>query len=276
MLSPVDTLARLPGVVCETRLPNLEPRPLRLDVAAFVGLAERGPLDVPVLIEDISQYRLIFGGDLPLARLEGRPLFAHLPPSVAAFFENGGRRCYVVRVAGAGRRANQFQVPGLLQDAGGGDWRPVVAPAAWAGRWSDLVSLAASLRLQPLQIRVDAPPLEIAGSALAAGSFLLPLRLPKPTALQPGDLLRLQLERMNGSFVPSMSEYFHFYGLDEKKLAYAKKDALVMHPGPMNRGVEIDSTVADGASSLIREQVEMGVAVRMAVLEALSRNLPNA
>jgi len=89
-------------------------------------------------------------------------------------------------------------------------------------------------------------------------------------------MLRLQLERMNGSFVPSMSEYFHFYGLDEKKLAYAKKDALVMHPGPMNRGVEIDSIVADGARSLIREQVEMGVAVRMAVLEALSRNLPNA
>ena len=89
-------------------------------------------------------------------------------------------------------------------------------------------------------------------------------------------MLRLQLERMNGSFVPSLSEYFHFYGLDEKKLAYAKKDALVMHPGPMNRGVEIDSIVADGARSLIREQVEMGVAVRMAVLEALSRNLPNA
>jgi aspartate carbamoyltransferase catalytic subunit len=89
-------------------------------------------------------------------------------------------------------------------------------------------------------------------------------------------MLRLQLERMHGSFVPSMSEYFHFYGLDDKKLAYAKPDALVMHPGPMNRGVEIDSTVADGAKSLIREQVEMGVAVRMAVLEALSHNLPNA
>ena len=88
-------------------------------------------------------------------------------------------------------------------------------------------------------------------------------------------MLRLQRERMNGSYVPSMSEYFHYYGLDEKKLAYAKPDALVMHPGPMNRGVEIDTAVADGAQSLIREQVEMGVAVRMAVLEALSRNLPN-
>jgi len=89
-------------------------------------------------------------------------------------------------------------------------------------------------------------------------------------------MLRLQRERMNGSFVPSTQEYFHYYGLDQKKLAYAKPDALVMHPGPMNRGVEIDSAVADGANSLIREQVEMGVAVRMAVLEALSRNLPNA
>jgi aspartate carbamoyltransferase catalytic subunit len=89
-------------------------------------------------------------------------------------------------------------------------------------------------------------------------------------------MLRLQRERMNGSFVPSSQEYFHYYGLDQKKLAYAKPDALVMHPGPMNRGVEIDSIVADGAQSLIREQVEMGVAVRMAVLEALARNLPNA
>jgi aspartate carbamoyltransferase catalytic subunit len=89
-------------------------------------------------------------------------------------------------------------------------------------------------------------------------------------------MLRLQRERMNGSFVPSVPEYFHYFGLDQKKLAYAKPDALVMHPGPMNRGIEIDSAVADGAQSLIREQVEMGVAVRMAVLEALSRNLPNA
>jgi aspartate carbamoyltransferase catalytic subunit len=89
-------------------------------------------------------------------------------------------------------------------------------------------------------------------------------------------MLRLQRERMNGSFVPSGQEYFQYFGLDERKLSFAKPDALVMHPGPMNRGVEIDSSVADGAQSLIREQVEMGVAVRMAVLEALSRNLPNA
>ncbi len=89
-------------------------------------------------------------------------------------------------------------------------------------------------------------------------------------------MLRLQRERMEGSFVPSVREYFHFFGLDEAKLAWAKPDALVMHPGPMNRGVEIDSAVADGKRSLIGEQVEMGVAVRMAVLEALAAHLPNA
>ena len=89
-------------------------------------------------------------------------------------------------------------------------------------------------------------------------------------------MLRLQLERMTGSYVPSQREYFHFYGLDYAKLAVAKPDALVMHPGPMNRGVEIDSAVADDINrSVIREQVEMGVAVRMAVLDALARNLPN-
>ncbi|MDE1174524.1 MAG: aspartate carbamoyltransferase catalytic subunit [Parvibaculaceae bacterium] len=90
-------------------------------------------------------------------------------------------------------------------------------------------------------------------------------------------MLRLQLERMTGgSYVPSQREYFHYYGLDYEKLACAKPGALVMHPGPMNRGVEIDSAVADDVvRSLIQEQVEMGVAVRMAVLDALSRNLPN-
>jgi aspartate carbamoyltransferase catalytic subunit len=89
-------------------------------------------------------------------------------------------------------------------------------------------------------------------------------------------MLRLQAERMNGAFLPSPREYFHFFGLDQEKLALAKPDALVMHPGPMNRGVEISSLVADHARSLIREQVEMGVAVRMAVLEALSHHLPNS
>ena len=89
-------------------------------------------------------------------------------------------------------------------------------------------------------------------------------------------MLRLQTERMRGSFVPSVREYFHFYGLDEEKLAVAKENALIMHPGPMNRGVEIDSALADDITrAVILDQVEMGVAVRQACLEILSRALPD-
>ncbi|MBW3098919.1 aspartate carbamoyltransferase catalytic subunit [Pseudohoeflea coraliihabitans] len=82
-------------------------------------------------------------------------------------------------------------------------------------------------------------------------------------------MLRLQRERMEGAFVPSVREYFRHYGLDAAKLALARPDALVMHPGPMNRGVEIASDIADGPQSVIESQVEMGVAVRMAVMETL-------
>lgn len=89
-------------------------------------------------------------------------------------------------------------------------------------------------------------------------------------------MLRLQKERMSGSFIPSTREYFHFFGLDHEKISYAKPDVLIMHPGPMNRGVEIDATLADDPRSVIREQVEMGVAVRMAILEALSQHLPKS
>lgn len=87
-------------------------------------------------------------------------------------------------------------------------------------------------------------------------------------------MLRLQLERMSGAFIPSTREYFRFFGLDREKLSCAKPRAIVMHPGPMNRGVEIDSAIADDVEvSVIRDQVEMGVAIRMAALDALARGL---
>ena len=89
-------------------------------------------------------------------------------------------------------------------------------------------------------------------------------------------MLRLQTERMQGSFLPSVREYFHFYGLTQEKLKVARPDATIMHPGPMNRGVEIDGIVADDIDrSAILDQVEMGVAVRMAVLDQLTRHLHN-
>ena len=83
-------------------------------------------------------------------------------------------------------------------------------------------------------------------------------------------MLRLQNERMLSSYIPSAREYFQYYGLDEDKLSYASKNAIVMHHGPMNRGVEIDTSVADNVQSVIKDQVEMGVAARMAVLETLA------
>ncbi len=87
-------------------------------------------------------------------------------------------------------------------------------------------------------------------------------------------MLRLQKERMDGGFIPSEREYYHRWGLDAEKLAHAKPDAIVMHPGPMNRGVEIDGTIADDINrSVIQSQVEMGVAVRMAAMDLLARNL---
>ena len=79
-------------------------------------------------------------------------------------------------------------------------------------------------------------------------------------------MLRLQKERMEGALLPSESEYFRLYGLTEQRLTVAKPDVIVMHPGPINRGVEMDSAVADGSNSVVLQQVSNGVAIRMAVM----------
>ena len=117
--------------------------------------------------------------------------------------------------------------------------------------------------------------LVVNGRASVPFASMWPPSVPLVSNSKARPVLRL-LERMHGSFVPSTREYFHFFGLDYDKLKLAKPDALIMHPGPMNRGVEIGSEVADDIDrSLIRQQVEMGVAVRMACLEILSRDLGN-
>tara|TARA_B100000427_G_scaffold267570_1_gene233284 strand:- start:129 stop:515 length:387 start_codon:yes stop_codon:yes gene_type:complete len=87
-------------------------------------------------------------------------------------------------------------------------------------------------------------------------------------------MLRLQNERMQGSFLPSAREYYEYFGLTPDKLKFAKKDALIMHPGPMNRGIEIDTNLADDINrSVIKEQVELGVAVRMACLKIFCKKI---
>ncbi len=124
------------------------------------------------------------------------------------------------------------------------------------------------------RVRIVGPPTLIPAEAAALG---VEVHHAMKTGLKDADvvmMLRLQKERMTGGLVPSAREFFRFYGLDAEKLAHAKPDAIVMHPGPMNRGVEIDSAIADDpVRSVIGEQVEMGVAVRMAVLDVLARGL---
>ncbi|WP_075595629.1 aspartate carbamoyltransferase catalytic subunit [Novacetimonas hansenii] len=120
-------------------------------------------------------------------------------------------------------------------------------------------------------VRVVGPPTLVPGAIAALG---VSIHYTMEEGLRDADvvmMLRVQRERMKGGQVPSPREYFRYFGLDNKRLALARPGALVMHPGPMNRGVEIDSRVADSEQSVIREQVEMGVAVRMAVLDLLSR-----
>ncbi|MDO9501879.1 aspartate carbamoyltransferase catalytic subunit [Falsiroseomonas sp.] len=123
------------------------------------------------------------------------------------------------------------------------------------------------------RVRIVGPPTLIPSEAARLG---VEVHHSMKTGLADADvvmMLRLQKERMTSGLVPSSREFFRFYGLDAEKLAYAKPDAIVMHPGPMNRGVEIDSAIADDpVRSVIGEQVEMGVACRMAVLDVLARN----
>ncbi|SFK38832.1 aspartate carbamoyltransferase catalytic subunit [Falsiroseomonas stagni] len=124
------------------------------------------------------------------------------------------------------------------------------------------------------RVRIVGPPTLIPAEAAALG---VEVHHSMKTGLADADvvmMLRLQKERMTNGLVPSAREFFRFYGLDAEKLAHAKPDSIVMHPGPMNRGVEIDSAIADDpVRSVIGEQVEMGVAVRMAVLDVLARGL---
>lgn len=126
------------------------------------------------------------------------------------------------------------------------------------------------LNMLGAQVRLIGPPTLVPASAERWGAKIFHDMREGLKGADVVMMLRVQRERMAGGFFPSAREYFWFYGLDEDKLALAKPGALVMHPGPMNRGVEIDSSVADDPDvSLIETQVRNGVAVRMAVLEAL-------
>ncbi len=132
-------------------------------------------------------------------------------------------------------------------------------------------SNVALLQMMGARVRLIGPPTLVPGDADRWGCEVFHDMKEGLKGVDVVMMLRLQLERMAGALIPSTREYFRFWGLDREKLAWAAPNARVMHPGPMNRGVEIDSDVADDLSvSLIQDQVEMGVAARMAVLAALA------
>ena len=178
-----------PGVYFAPPEPRVESGLPPLDVAAFVGFAERGPLHWPVALEDLATYREIFGGDLAVARdARGRALRAHLPRCVEAFFANGGRRCYVARVAGPSARRAEFSLPGLAALEAGRAARPTRLAAAWPGSWANTLGLACRLLAMPLpakQFSVENSDTGIPALAWDSGGA--------PKALEAGDLLRVTL-----------------------------------------------------------------------------------
>jgi hypothetical protein len=155
-----------------------------LDVAAFVGFAERGPLDTPVAITDLNTYRAVFGGEMAVAREPGgNSVYAVLPRVVADFFGNGGRRCYVTRVAGKKASATMFRMPGLIALKSGSAMPKLVSiRASSAGRWSEQMRLGARLQSTPLPVSLF---------SLTGDGQLSWLTGSAPEAIQPGDILRL-------------------------------------------------------------------------------------
>jgi hypothetical protein len=182
-LTAARTTRRLPGFRFEAQTPPLAEVLPRMDVAVFVGFAASGPLHQPVAVEDAAQFAAVFGEDAPLVwdRARGETVYAYLAPAVRAFFRNGGRRCWVVRVAGRAR-ANYFPVSGLARVRANGQLAPALAQARSEGSWSDSLRADAALLSRPL----------IVSAFDSAAQFDVELRAPGETVA--GDVLRLTFE----------------------------------------------------------------------------------
>lgn len=177
---------RTPGLYFEAHVPDPPEVLPRLDIAAFVGFAASGPLDVPVAVEDAARFEEIFGADLMLGTASQAPR-AQLAPAVRAFFRNGGRRCWVVRVAGK-PVANTFVLPGILavrRTASAVEWAPAIATARSEGSWSDSITVNTTLLVNP-------QPRHAVENRVATKSFSV--ALDSGTApIRAGDLLRIDV-----------------------------------------------------------------------------------
>jgi hypothetical protein len=179
---------RLPGVVLETQPPPSRRVLPRMDVAAFVGFAAAGPVGVPVVVDDPARFAAVFGEDAPLAwdGALGQPTMAQLAPAVRAFFRNGGRRAWVVRVA-AGAETSVLPVPGLVQRDAGGAPAFAALCARSPGSWADQLRVGAALASLPcslLQVTAGDTQLQVeAGAAAVVAGDLLRVRTGPHTAL---------------------------------------------------------------------------------------------
>jgi hypothetical protein len=183
-----NTRARLPGFSFTAQPPPLPEVLPRMDVAIFVGFAASGPLNLPIAVEDATQFAAIFGEDAPLAwdTERGEQSYAYLAPAVRAFFRNGSRRCWVVRVAGEGAATNEFPIPGMLRLDAAGALAPAFAQARSAGSWSDALRVSATLLSRRL-----IGPLNMPDWRAPAGERPIDLALIGPDDVRAGDLLRL-------------------------------------------------------------------------------------
>jgi len=185
-VSAVLAPRRLPGLRIDVAAqPALEALP-RMDIAVFVGFASTGPLHLPVVIESVTQYAEVFGPDAPLAwdAERGERVFAHLGPALRAFFSNGGRRCWVIRVARTAEAvANRFAIPGVLEvGAGGYAVGAAIALARCEGSWSDALRVSCALSKQSIGVDGLMP-----GASPAGERYQLRTR----ARLRPGELLEL-------------------------------------------------------------------------------------
>jgi hypothetical protein len=181
---------RLPGVDCSPALPPAE-QLIRLDVAALVGFAERGPIGVPVALPDFSGFGTIFGGDVVLASDDGKPVYAQLPQAVKAFFDNGGVRCYAVRVAGRNATAARWVLPNAAVWFGDDEVGGVAIQAAWPGGWSDDLAVSVEPYGRPLATAASYQRATTGPGGDEPGELRLSAGV--AATLQVGDLLELDL-----------------------------------------------------------------------------------
>jgi hypothetical protein len=213
--------SRLPGVYFETVVPPV-PEPLpRLDIAAFVGFAPSGPLDIPVAIEDASRFQEIFGKDQPLAwdPVAGETVYAQLPPAVRAFFRNGGQRCWVVRVAdNLGAKSNSFLIPGMLQASPDVAYQAGAMVARSEGSWSDELMVNATLSFEPLDTK---------SPQRTSEGIAIPLNSNSASIVSSGDLLQVSFGSVAGS-PPSSEMPILFVAVEEVAKPGTKVDGKTL------------------------------------------------